>query len=101
VNHSREQARGGAAVVWYIDLEAKVDNDFDRARQKAILRRMKACLQRHPVSDRLLSFEEVRKNFGALNRIYLGTEVVRVEKIVGSVGRFRDFDQVFLPRGRV
>ena len=31
------------------------------------------------------------------NRLYRGTKVVEVEEIVGSVGRWRDFDRSFLP----
>jgi hypothetical protein len=33
----------------------------------------------------------------ANNRLYRGTKVVEVDRIVGSVGRWRDFDRSFLP----
>ena len=33
----------------------------------------------------------------ASNRLYRGTRVVDVDQIVGSVGRWRDFDRSFLP----
>ena len=45
----------------------------------------------------MLSFEEMRKALGAYNKVRLGRRVVPVERIVGSVGRFRDFDRAFLP----
>jgi hypothetical protein len=61
------------------------------------LRRIGAYLRRDPASNRLLSFEEVRGAVGALQGAYVGMRAVPVEKIVGSVGRHRDFDRAFLP----
>jgi hypothetical protein len=54
-------------------------------------------LRRKPASTRLLSFDDVRGAFRADNRTCLATRVVEVEKIVGSVGRWSDFDPSFLP----
>ncbi len=45
----------------------------------------------------MLSFDEVRKALGADSRFYLGGKVVEVSKIVGSVGRYREFDRDFMP----
>ena len=45
----------------------------------------------------MLSFDEVRKVLGANNRFYLGRKVVEVSKIVGSIGRHREFDSDFMP----
>jgi hypothetical protein len=45
----------------------------------------------------LLSFDDVRRAHVANNRRQRGTRVVEVEEIVGSVGRWRDFDRSFLP----
>jgi hypothetical protein len=84
------------AVIKYISIEEQVDADFTRARHKAFLHRMKARLRGDP-STCPLSFEEVRKALGVSNKVRLGRRVVRVERIVGSVGRHRDFDQTFLP----
>jgi hypothetical protein len=81
----------------YMDLNEQVDSDFSRARRRALLRRVLARLRRKPASTRLLSFDDVRGAFRADNRTYLGTRVVEVEKIVGSVGRWSDFDPSFLP----
>jgi hypothetical protein len=39
----------------------------------------------------------VRRKLVANNRLHRGTKVVEVEEIVGSVGRWRDFDRSFLP----
>src|SRR3712207_6699426 len=80
-----------------MDYDFQADKDFTRARRKAFLRRIGAFLRRDPGSNRLLSFDEVKSALGALEQVYLGMRTVSVEKIVGSVGRHRDFDRAFLP----
>jgi hypothetical protein len=45
----------------------------------------------------LLSFDDVRRELVANNRLQRGTRVVEADQIVGSVGRWRDFDRSFLP----
>jgi hypothetical protein len=84
-------------LIPYMDLNEQVDSDFTRARRRAFLRRVVARLRNGPASNQLLSFDEVRRALLANNRIHLGTKVVEVEKIVGTVGRRRDFDGSFLP----
>ena len=84
-------------MIPYMDLNEQVDSDFTRARRRAFLRRVVARLRNGPGSNQLHSFEEVRRALLANNRIHLGTKVVEVEKIVGTVGRRRDFDRSFLP----
>jgi hypothetical protein len=84
-------------LIPYMDLNEQVDSDFTRARRRAFLRRVLARLRDGPSSHQLLSFDEVRRALLANNRIHLGTKVVEVEKIVGTVGRRRDFDRSFLP----
>jgi hypothetical protein len=54
-------------------------------------------MRRDPGSNQLLSFDEVKSALGAVEQVYLGMRTVPVEKIVGSVGRHRDFDRAFLP----
>lgn len=78
-------------------LNEQVDRDFSRARRRAFLRRVGAFLRRDPSSNQLLSFDEVRSALGAVEQVYLGLRPVPVQKIVGSVGRHRDFDRAFLP----
>jgi hypothetical protein len=80
-----------------MDPHEQSDRDFSRARRKAFLRRIGAYLRRDPGSNQLLSFEEVKGALGAVSQVYLGLREVPVSKIVGSVGRHRDFDRAFLP----
>lgn len=84
-------------MVRYMDPHEQSDRDFSRARRRAFLRRIGAYLRRDPGSNQLLSFEEVKDALGAVSQVYLGMREVPVEKIVGSVGRHRDFDRAFLP----
>jgi hypothetical protein len=80
-----------------MDLHEQSDRDFSKARRKAFVRRIGAYLRRDPGSNQLLSFEEVKGALGAVSQVYLGMREVPVDKIVGSVGRHRDFDRAFLP----
>lgn len=45
----------------------------------------------------LLPFEEVRQSLGFKGQRYSGLQPVPLDKIVGSMGRARDFDRVFMP----
>src|SRR3990170_2144385 len=80
-----------------MDYEFQADKDFSRARRRAFLRRIGAFLRQDPGSNQLLSFDEVKSALGAVEQVYLGMRTVEVDKIVGSVGRHRDFDRAFLP----
>lgn len=46
----------------------------------------------------LVRFDEVAKRLRARQRIEKGTQMVPLDKIVGSVGRYKDFTRSFLPR---
>ena len=81
-----------------MDLNEQVDKDFDRARRQGWLRRLALRLRGELAShDTPISFEDVRRSQLAYNRVRRGIRVVDLEKIVGSVGRRRDFDRYFMP----
>jgi hypothetical protein len=84
-------------LIPYMDLNEQVDADFTRARRRARLRALGARLRREHTSNRLLSFDDVRRELAAKNRLHRGTRVVEADEIIGSVGRWRDFDRSFLP----
>jgi hypothetical protein len=85
-------------MIGYVNIEEQVDRDFHRALLKVSLRRWKAWLRREcTYDDRLLSFDEAKDALTRWTQGYLGMRTVEVEKITGSVGRFRDFDGDFLP----
>ncbi len=80
-------------MIPYMDLNEQADKDFGRARRRAFLRRLMARFRHDP----LPAFEDARRPLRAYNRVRLGTREVEVNKIVGSVGRRRDFDRSFMP----
>jgi hypothetical protein len=84
-------------MIPYMDLNEQVDADFTRARRRARLRALVARIRREHAPNRLLSFDDVRREHAANNRLHRGTRVVEADRIIGSVGRWRDFDRSFLP----
>jgi hypothetical protein len=82
----------------HLDLaEHEAAKEFASARKKALLRRIGAFLGRHPSSNRLLSLDEATEALGPWRQAYLGSRTEPVESIVGSEGRYADFDDEFLP----
>ncbi|MDR2398412.1 MAG: transcriptional regulator [Spirochaetaceae bacterium] len=70
--------------------------DFSRARNKAILSQIQHFM--HLDKDQLLSFHDVKEILKPRNEVYRGMQVVPVNLIIGSEGRYRDFNKFFLPR---
>jgi hypothetical protein len=79
-------------MIPYMDLNEQVDADFTRARRRARLRAVVARIRRHRASNKLLSFDDLRREHVANNRLHRGRRIVEVDEIVGSVGRWWDFD---------
>src|SRR5437899_11867904 len=73
-----------------------VHGDYQHARRKASWRQVISRLTGR--RNELLRFDEVRLRLRAQGRHAAGSRAVDLEAIVGSVGRYRDFDAVFLPR---
>src|SRR5438270_7955857 len=73
----------------------QVNSDFEHARRKASWRSIINRLTGRRTE--LLRFEEVRRQLRAEGRHDAGSRPVLLDAIVGSVGRYRDFDTAFLP----
>ncbi len=69
--------------------------DFAAARTKALFRDVLSLLTGLP--NRLLAFDEVSGKLRLGGPIYRGVQSVRLDQIIGSVQRYRDFDRAFLP----
>ncbi len=69
--------------------------DFRRARSKGFLRKVWSLLSGQ--NTQLMAWDEVRDKLKLRGFIRRGIQEVPVDKIKGSVGRYRDFDNVFLP----
>lgn len=74
----------------------QADDDFSRARGKAILSQIQHFLT--PDKDKLLSFNAVKDILKPKNQAYQGMRVVPIARIVGSEGRYHDFNKYFFPR---
>jgi hypothetical protein len=74
----------------------QAEEDFTRARNKALFNEIQNFL--NPDKSRLLSFHDVKKILKPKNEVYAGMKTVPIQKIVGSEGRYQDFDNHFLPK---
>jgi hypothetical protein len=70
--------------------------DFNRARTRELLSRIQHFM--HIDKNRLLSFNDVKEILKPRSESYRGMQVVPISLIVGSEGRYRDFNKYFLPR---
>ncbi len=74
----------------------QTEEDFSKARNKALFNEIQHFL--NPKETELLSFTDVKKWLKPKNEIYVGMKEILVEYIVGSEGRYHDFDNHFFPK---
>ncbi len=70
--------------------------DFYRARRQAALQELLARFT--GANTQLLSYDEIRQQFQLTNVRPRGLKDIPLDKIVGSVGRYKDFTRNFLPK---
>ena len=75
---------------------SKARQDFREARKQAFVNEIRGVLSGEPTD--LLSFKEVQQRLGVRTCALGRLETVPLKRIVGSEGRYRDFDREFLPR---
>lgn len=78
--------------------DAIARSDFDTALKKGFWRSVLSWLTQR--NNELLPFDEVRRALPIHAQHYVGLREIPMKQIVGSVGRYQDFDRVFLPRRR-
>ena len=71
-------------------------DDFERAYRRGFWRMLSSWLTGQP--NDLLPFDAVREQIPIQGQHFIGLQQVPLEQIVGSLGRYRDFDRAFLPR---
>ena len=77
---------------------ADAENDFLRARRRQVLSRLSTWLRREPDDvNIMLPFHEVVQALGYVSEARIGTRVITLDSIVGTVDRSRDFDRRFRP----
>ena len=77
-------------------LTSKSLNEFTAARRRAFIEEWLSSLNGRPAD--LLSFDETKEQLQLHDSTYKGLQDIEVDKIVGSVGRYRDFTRTFLPK---
>jgi hypothetical protein len=70
--------------------------DFDQAYKKGFMRAIlnKVTQKRHE----LVSFDELRRKLDIQSQRDMGMQEIEIDKIIGSLNRYQDFDDSFLPR---
>lgn len=74
----------------------QTEEDFSRARNKAFFNEIQHLLS--PEEASLISLNEVKQLIKPINETYIGIKVIPVDRIVGSEGRYKDFDNRFFPK---
>lgn len=77
-------------------IEQQAEEDFSKARNQALYNEIKHFMDKE--NTNLLSFNEIKQMLRPQNEVYLGMKVVNINDIVGSEGRYRDFDNRFFPK---
>jgi hypothetical protein len=72
------------------------DQEFENARFKSLLNDLKYFLVGR--NNELLSFDKLKQGFELYRQQNLGIQTVKLEDIVGSIDRYKDFDRFFLPK---
>ena len=78
----------------YITQQA--EEDFYKARNKAFINEIQHLLS--PEEASLISLNDVKQMIKPNNETYVGMKVIPIDKIVGSEGRYKDFDNRFFPK---
>jgi hypothetical protein len=78
----------------YYSKEAR--SDFDAAYSKAFRRELLGWISHRRNS--LIPFDEIRKILPVKGQHWIGIQQVPLDQIVGSEGRYQDFDSAFSPR---
>lgn len=78
------------------NISSTARSDFEQALRKGFWRSFFSWF--NGKENRLLPFDEVRRLLPYQGQHYLGMRTIPVQQIVGSVGRYQDFDRAFLPR---
>lgn len=74
----------------------QAEEDFSKARNKALFNEIQHLLS--PEEATLISLNDVKQLIKPINETYIGMKVIPIDKIIGSEGRYNDFDNHFFPK---
>ena len=83
---------------FFIAKRAEAEDVFNDARRQAFIEKVIGHLVHRRVE--LLPFEQVRERLGLLSRRDRGLQEIPLDRIVGSVGKYRQFTRSFLPNDK-
>ncbi len=72
------------------------EEDFNKAHTKAFINEIQHLLS--PEEASLISLNDVKQMIKANAETYVGMKTIPIEKIIGSEGRYKDFDNRFFPK---
>lgn len=78
------------------ELDSRTQHDFKRALRRGWLRRLFQQVLRR--DSTLLPFHLIEKCVQSTGRRDLGIRIIEINRIIGSLGRFDEFDRGFMPR---
>jgi hypothetical protein len=76
-------------------IDQLANQDFEHAISRGFWRKILARITGK--NNDLLPYDEVREKLPIRGQHYIGLKQVELDKIVGSMGRYHDFDRAFLP----
>jgi hypothetical protein len=75
---------------------AQTEDDFSKARSKALVNEIQHFM--NPEEANLISFTDIKSLLKPKDEVYIGMKTIPVNKIAGSEGRYKDFDNRFFPK---
>jgi len=78
------------------DIKRRAAEDFSRARGKELFSQIRHFMD--PQKNKLLSLDDVREILKPKSESYKGMQAIPINLIVGSEGRYNDFNKYFLPK---
>ena len=69
---------------------------YQRVLSKSLIKHLLRLFSQRP-DETLLSFDQVHDLLRGRSEIDRGRQTIEISRIIGSVGRYRDFDRAFLP----
>lgn len=79
-----------------LQVSERTEEDFLKARNKAFINQVQHLL--NPEEAKLISLSDVKNLIKPNAETYVGMKVIPVAKIIGSEGRYKDFDNKFFPK---
>ena len=77
-------------------MNTTASSDFNKAKSRALFNTIINILR--PEKRELLSFYDVKSLIKTRSESYKGMQVIKIEDIAGSEGRYNDFNKAFLPK---